>query len=92
MYYLAGDPLDGEAMERAAAHEAEACILLTDKNSTNSSEEDYRNILIALSIKKFVYDKMNYEKKKDCNVRLCMQLIKPESKDLYYKSVKLSPL
>ena len=26
------------------------------------------------------------------NVRLCMQLIKPESKHLYYKSVKLSPL
>lgn len=87
MYYLAGDPLEFDSMERAKAEEAEACILLTDKNSTNSSEEDYRNILIALSIKKFVYDKMN-----NSNVRLCMQLIKPESKDLYYKSVKLSPL
>ena len=60
---------------------------MTDKNSINSSEEDYRNILIALSIKKFVYDQM-----KEGNVRLCMQLIKPESKHLYYKSVKLSPL
>ena len=92
MYYLAGDPLDGEAMERAMAHNAEACILLTDKNSTNSSEEDYRNILIALSIKKFVYDNYDKMKEKDSNVRLCMQLIKPESKQLYYKSVKLSPL
>lgn len=56
MYYLAGDPLDKDSMKRALAHYAEACILLTDKNSINSSEEDYRNILIALSIKKFVYD------------------------------------
>lgn len=58
MHYLAGDPLDCESMERAKAHTSRACILLTDKNSVNSSEEDFRNILIALSIKKFVYDKM----------------------------------
>ncbi len=42
-------------MERAAAKKAKACILLTNKNSNNSSEEDYKNILIALSIKKSVY-------------------------------------
>ncbi len=69
MFYLAGVPLKAEAMERAKAHLAEACILLTDKNSINSSEEDYRNILIALSIKKFVYDQMKTD---NSNVRLCM--------------------
>jgi len=57
MTYLAGDPLAMEDMiRRAKAHKAQACILLTNKNSTNSSEEDYRNILIALAVKKFVYD------------------------------------
>jgi len=56
MHYLAGDPLVSDSLDRAKAHLAEACILLTNKNSTNSSEEDYRNILIALSIKKYVYD------------------------------------
>ena len=57
MTYLAGDPLTMEDMiRRAKAHKAQACILLTNKNSSNSSEEDYRNILIALAVKKFVYD------------------------------------
>ena len=53
--YIAGDPLKEDTMERAAARKAKACILLTNKNSVNSAEEDYKNILIALSIKKSVY-------------------------------------
>lgn len=57
MTYLAGDPLSSEDLARAKTNKASACILLTNKNSSNSSEEDYRNILIALAIKKFVYDK-----------------------------------
>jgi hypothetical protein len=56
MTYLAGDPLQSEDLMRAKTHKANTCILLTNKNSANSSEEDYRNILIALAIKKFVYD------------------------------------
>jgi len=81
MHYLAGDPLVSDSLDRAKAHLAEACILLTNKNSTNSSEEDYRNILIALSIKKYVYDEMRFQNDEEKqNIRLCMQLIKPESK------------
>ena len=53
--YLAGDPLSYKTLQRASAHKAKACILLTNKNSSNSSEEDYKNILIALAIKKEVY-------------------------------------
>jgi len=72
MTYLTGDPLNiGDMINRAKTHKAEACILLTNKNSSNSSEEDYRNILIALAVKKFVYDE-----KKDtteiANIPLCM--------------------
>lgn len=64
---------------------------MTNKNSTNSSEEDYRNILIALAVKKFVYDEK--DSLEECTpIPLCMQLIKPESKDLYFKSLNLSPL
>jgi hypothetical protein len=49
---------------------------------------------MALAIKKFVYDKKNNNSKENShsNIKLCMQLIKPESKDLYYKSLNLSPL
>lgn len=54
--YLCGEPLSEEDMCRAKVQHAKACIILTDKNSSNSKEEDYRNILIALSLKKFYYD------------------------------------
>ena len=71
--YLAGNPLDEEVNKRAKTHKAEACILLTNKNSSNASEEDYRNILIALAIKKFVYD-MNKEEDEssEANIKLCI--------------------
>ena len=96
MSYLAGDPLCSEdVIMRAKTHKANTCILLTNKNSSNSSDEDYRNILIALAIKKFVYDESGAETKeedRETSIKLCMQLIKPESKDLYYKSLNLSPL
>jgi len=93
MTYLSGDPLFKDDMiRRAKAHKADACILLTNKNSSNSSEEDYRNILIALAVKKFVYDEKKDSLEDSPNIPLCMQLIKPESKDLYFKSLNLSPL
>jgi acetyl-CoA C-acetyltransferase/potassium large conductance calcium-activated channel subfamily M alpha protein 1 len=93
MAYLSGDPLTSEDLMRAKTQQATACILLTNKNSPMTQEEDYRNILIALAIKKFYYDEQK-DRKDDipANVRICMQLIKPESKDLYYKSLNLSPL
>jgi hypothetical protein len=90
--YLAGDPLSLEGLQRAKAHKAAACILLTNKNSSSSSEEDYRNILIALAVKKYVYDEKKDQKDDHATIKLCMQLIKPESKDLYFKSLNLSPL
>jgi hypothetical protein len=65
---------------------------MTDKNSQNSSEEDYKNILIALAVKKLVYDELKDTNSGNTNIKLCMQLIKPESKDLYFKSLSLSPL
>lgn len=56
MTYLSGEPLSDDDMNRAKVQYSKACILLTNKNSSNSQEEDYRNILIALAIKKFYYD------------------------------------
>lgn len=73
MTYLAGDPLCGDDLMRAKTHKASACILLTNKNSSNSSEEDYRNILIALAIKKFAYDKAKEgAEENQANIKLCM--------------------
>ena len=90
---MAGDPLHADDMiTRAGLHKAAACIIMTDKNSQNSSEEDYKNILIALAVKKLVYDELKDTNQNNPNIKLCMQLIKPESKDLYFKSLSLSPL
>lgn len=54
--YLTGNPLDERDLKRGDTHKAETCILLTNKNSKSAEEEDHRNILTALAIKKFVYD------------------------------------
>ena len=43
---------------------------------------DHSNILIGLSIKKYFQEQMQG----DANMRLCMQLIKPESKQHYLSS------
>ena len=77
MHYIAGDPLSSKTMERSAASKARACIMLTNKNSSNSAEEDFKNILIALSIKKEVYVKNQGQKGSEQNIPLCMQLISP---------------
>jgi len=70
---LAGNPLDVNDNTRAKIHKAEACILLTNKNSANASEQDYKNILNALAIKKFVYDMTKEQDDlKDPNIKLCM--------------------
>ena len=45
MIYLAGDPFDDLDLDRA---QLESCILLTNKNSKSSLDEDYKNILTAL--------------------------------------------
>jgi hypothetical protein len=45
-------------IKRAELHKSSSCIIMTDKNSQNSSEEDYKNILIALAVKKLVYDEL----------------------------------
>jgi len=48
--------------------------------------------LIALAIKKYYYDEILPKDAKDdspANIRICIQLIKPESKELYYKSLNL---
>lgn len=41
---------------------AESCIVLTNKNSKNSVDEDYKNILTALQIKMYVYNRNKYSK------------------------------
>ena len=92
--YLAGSVLDKSKLLRGETGKAEACILLANKNSKQAKEQDFRNILQALSLKRHVYDMNKGDKKDDekHNMKIVMQLIKPESKLLYKKSLNLDSI
>ena len=91
--YMTGSVLDKRKLRNGDTARAEACVLLTNKNSRQANEQDFRNILQALSIKRSVYD-MNKGGNDDDkhNMKIIMQLIKPESKMLYHKSLNLSAI
>jgi len=78
--FINGNPMIESSYERTDLKNAKTCILLTNKNSTDAVGMDHKNILIGLAMKKNVSDVSNK------NLRLCMQLIKPESKQHYYSS------
>ena len=54
-----------------------------NKNITDSLSADHKNILTGLAIKKYV----DHMTRGENNLRLCMQLIKPESKTHYYSAL-----
>ena len=43
--YLAGSVLDRMKLRNGDTARAEACVLLTNKNSKSANEQDFRNIL-----------------------------------------------
>ena len=71
--YLAGNPLNARDLSRGDTHKADSCVILTNKNSKAAAEEDHLNILTALAIKKYVFNKSR-ESKEDCksNIKVCM--------------------
>jgi hypothetical protein len=73
--YINGNPITSKDLKRADTEKAKACILLTNKNATDAIGVDHKNILTGLAIKKYIQDLNGNQ-----DMRLCMQLIKPESK------------
>ncbi len=57
---------------------------MTNMKSRDPIGMDHKNILTGLALKKYVIDATD---KKKINMRLCMQLIKPESKQHYRSSL-----
>ena len=71
--YLAGSVLCRKKLLLAETGKAEACVLLANKNSKTALQQDFRNILQALSIKRFVYDKNKGGKEDDNhNIKIVM--------------------
>lgn len=68
-------------LKRAATTQAKACVILTNKQIVDSYSADHKNILVGLQIKKYVNHMTGG------SIRLCMQLIKPESKMHYRQAL-----
>ncbi|CAI2374956.1 unnamed protein product [Moneuplotes crassus] len=84
--FLNGDPLTKAGLKKCDLHKSKDCIILTNKNSRDPQSSDHKNILIALAVKKYVFE-ANKDNRK--TIRLCIQLIKPESKIHYMSSLKI---
>jgi hypothetical protein len=72
-------------LNRAVVSKAKVCVLLTSKYFKESHSQDHKIILTGLAIKKYVH----HQTKGTHNIRLCMQLIKPESKTHYYSALAM---
>lgn len=87
IHYLEGNPMNDRDLLRGDIIKAKACVIFNNKNSADPNSSDHRNILLALYVKKFVYN--NSENTNGfCNFRLSLQLIKPENKYHYYNSLQ----
>lgn len=90
IHYLNGNPIMAKDLKRADTEKAKTCILLTNKNAHDPLGMDHKNILIGLALKKYVYDTIGGSASNASNnIRLCMQLIKPESKHHYRASLSV---
>ena len=69
---------------RCQAENAKCAVIMSDQFCSNYQTEDYKNILSAFAIKKYV-------KMMQSNIyqemRICLQIAKPEHKDLYYSGL-----
>ena len=79
--YIQGNPLFAKDLNRCLAEKAKCCVILSNQFCQNPILEDQRNILNALSVKKYVRAGAGRE------IRICFQLLKPENKNLYYSAL-----
>ena len=81
IFYLVGNSLIHKDLERCKAASSVCVVLLANKLAQNPRHEDFSNILQAFSVKKF---SRIYSKK---DVRICIQLLRPETKEIYFQSL-----
>lgn len=56
-------------------------MILADKMTKNTEQEDHRNIMYTLAVKQYVSNISQGD------IRVCLQLLKPELKDIYFESL-----
>ena len=83
IFYLSGDVLDHKDLERAKINNSICAIILANKVTSNHKKEDFFNIMKAFSLVKYsniINDTKN-------NMRVLLQLILPETKEIYYNTL-----
>ena len=80
--YLQGNPNSAKDLERADIIKAKVSVIMTDKFTTQPHSVDHKNILLALSIKKYFLQNKIYDS------TLFIQLIKPENKIHYQNGLQ----
>lgn len=81
IFYLVGNSLIHKDLERANASGSVCVVLLGNKSAKYPKNEDFSTILQAFSVKKFARIYANKD------IRICMQLIRPEMKYIYLNSL-----
>lgn len=84
--YLQGNAVNSKDLRRASVEFSKCVIILANKQSPNPNLEDYKNILHTFSVKQYVKMMAGRE------IRVCLQLLKPENKDLYFSSLNNNQL
>ena len=82
IFYLVGNSLLQKDLERCRADKSICAVILANRLAKNPRLEDFSNIMKAFSIRKFTHI---FSKDKDA--RICIQLLRPETKEIYYSSL-----
>ena len=82
VFYLVGNVSNHKDLSRARTDNSICVIILANKLTSNHRQEDFNNIMKAFSILK--YSNMVCGEAK---TRVCIQLILPETKEIYYNSL-----
>ena len=84
IFYFVGNSLMEKDLKRCQAEKSICAVILANRLAKNKKLEDFSNIMKAFSIKKFhnIFWKGNEE-----NIRICIQLLRPETKEMCYSSL-----
>ena len=84
IFYFVGNSLIEKDLKRCQAEKSICAVILANRLAKNKKMEDFSNIMKAFSIKKF---HRMYWKEKDEKIRICIQILRPETKEMCYSSL-----
>ena len=82
IFYLVGNCLVHKDLERCYADKSICAVILANKLAKNPRQEDFSNIMKAFSFRK--YSCINGM---GADTRICIQLLRPETKEIYFSSL-----